>query len=76
MPYSLISSTTVILWTPVIVDALSCETTEAHAPWVYKPQQSTSTDPLVSEMFNSTETLDTRARLIQENTDDANPYGI
>ena len=61
----------------VIVDALSCETTQAHTPWVYKAQQSTSTDPLVIEMFNSTETLDTRARLIQEeNADNANPYGI
>jgi len=65
----------------VIVDALSCETTQYHTPWVYRAQQSSTDAPLVIDMFNSSETptssLDTRARLVQEeNTNAANPYGI
>ncbi len=65
----------------VMVDALSCETTQSHTPWVYKAQQSSTDAPLVIDMFNSSVTptanLHTRARLVQEeNADDANPYGI
>tara|TARA_B100000161_G_scaffold234298_1_gene183139 strand:+ start:445 stop:2073 length:1629 start_codon:yes stop_codon:yes gene_type:complete len=65
----------------VMVDALSCERAQYHTPWVYRAQQSSSDDPLVIDMFNLSETptgsLDTRARLIQEeNADAANPYGI
>ena len=61
-----------------MVDALSCETTQYHTPWVYKAQQSSTDDPLVIDMFNSSVTptanLDTRARLVQEeNAEDANP---
>ena len=65
----------------VMVDTLNCETTKSNTPWVYRAQQASSDAPLIIDMFKSTETptssLDTRARLVQEeNTDAANPYGI
>ena len=64
-----------------MVDTLNCETTKSNTPWVYRAQQASSDAPLIIDMFKSTETptssLDTRARLVQEeNTDAANPYGI
>ena len=65
----------------VMVDTLNCETTKSNTPWIYRAQQASSDAPLIIDMFNSSETptssLDTRARLVQEeNADAANPYGI
>ena len=65
----------------VMVDTLNCETTKSDTPWLYRAQQASNDAPLIIDMFNSSETptssLDTRARLVQqENADAANPYGI
>ena len=65
----------------VMVDTLNCETTKSNTPWLYRAQQSSTDAPLIIDMFNSSETptssLETRARLVQEeNADAANPYGI
>ena len=65
----------------VMVDTLNCETTKSNTPWVYRAQQASTDASLIIDMFNSSETptssLDTRARLVQEeDADAANPYGI
>ena len=59
-----------------IVDDVKCGTAKQNSPWVVKSDQVNNADKLVVDIFNPSETTDTRARIeVREEASASNPYG-
>ena len=59
-----------------IVDDVKCGTAKQNSPWVVKSDQTNNTSNLTVDIFNPSETTDTRARIeVYEEASASNPYG-
>ena len=59
-----------------IVDDVKCGTAKQTSPWVVKSDQVNNADKLVVDIYNPSETTDTRARIeVREEASASNPYG-
>ena len=59
-----------------ILDDVNCGTAKQTSPWVVKSGQNSNNAPLIIEIFNPSETTDSRAKIeVHEETSAANPYG-
>ena len=59
-----------------IVDDVNCGTAKQTSPWVVKSDQNSNDTALIIEIFNPSETTDSRAKIeVHEETSAANPYG-
>ncbi len=59
-----------------IVDEVNCGTAKQSSPWVVKSNQASNSSNLIVDIFNPSETNDTRARIeVREEVSASNPYG-
>ena len=59
-----------------ILDDVNCGTAKQISPWVVKSGQNSNDTALIIEIFNPSETTDSRAKIeVHEETSAANPYG-